>query len=289
MASSTAAEASSSNFCYPDHQSAAHLMGQISGGHHDGGPDPIFSNLTQNMDLIGFGAKSNLMAVNSDPGNWQESKLFVDDSSLRCVFPCEGNERPSQGLSLSLSSADPSSIGLQPFELRPMSNQQDHNHHQEMRFGSTSSRHQHHGSVFGKSPLVMQTQVGQFQLRSSKYLGPVQELLSEFCSLGTDGTRQPSNTDQTQAKQKIQKPSKQWEEDANGSNVSSSSNGKTQSLSSLEFMELQKRKTKLLLLLEEVCICTRRMFPFLFFSFLLCSSLSPFLLSATREPNLLSL
>ncbi|VFQ68033.1 unnamed protein product [Cuscuta campestris] len=48
-----------------------------------------------------------------------------DDSStstLRCVFPCEGNERPSQGLSLSLSSANPSAIGLQPFELRAANN-----------------------------------------------------------------------------------------------------------------------------------------------------------------------
>ncbi|KAK4787375.1 hypothetical protein SAY86_011208 [Trapa natans] len=223
MASSTAAEAANSNFCYPDHQSAAtHLMGQIAGG-----PDPsIFSNL---------------MAVNNDPVNWQqESKIFVDDSSLRCVFPCEGNERPSQGLSLSLSSADPSSIGLQPFELRPMSNQ-------------------HHGSVFGKSPVVMNmmqaAQVGQIQLRSSKYQGPAQELLNEFCSLGTDSAinkHQQSDTDD-QTKQKTQKPNKQWDEDANGNIVSSSSNGKTDHpLSSLEFMELQKRKTKLLLLLEEV-------------------------------------
>ncbi|KAK4794729.1 hypothetical protein SAY86_012723 [Trapa natans] len=224
MASSTAAESASSNFCYPVHQlGAAHLMGQIPGG-----PDPS--------------SFSNIVAVYNDPVNWQqESKLYVDDSSLRCVFPCKGNERPSQGLSLSLSSADPSSIGLQPFELRPMSNQP-------------------HGSVFGKSPVEMNmiqaAQIGKIQLRSSKYLGPVQELVNEFCSLGSDSaannTQQQSHTDD-QTRQKTQKPNKQWDEDANGNNASSSSNGRTHHpLSSLEFVELQKRKTKLLLLLEEV-------------------------------------
>ncbi|GKD94765.1 hypothetical protein Tco_1374602, partial [Tanacetum coccineum] len=53
----------------------------------------------------------------------------LDESSLqRCVLiPCEPNERPSQGLSLSLSSTNPSTIGIQPFELvRP---QQQHHHH----------------------------------------------------------------------------------------------------------------------------------------------------------------
>ncbi|KAG6409298.1 hypothetical protein SASPL_127335 [Salvia splendens] len=64
-----------------------------------------------------------------------------------CVFSCEGNERPSQGLSLSLSSSNPSSIGLQAFELR---------------FGPSNFSH----------------------VNNSKYLSPAQELLFEFCNLG---------------------------------------------------------------------------------------------------------
>ncbi|OWM72071.1 hypothetical protein CDL15_Pgr017954 [Punica granatum] len=242
MASSTAAEVAN-NFCYPDHHSAAaaHFVGHIPAGY-----DPIFSNMTQNVDMIGFGMKNGLVGVNHDSGNWQENKLFVDDSSIRCVFPCEGNERPSQGLSLSLSSADPSSIGLQQFELRPANNNQQ-DHHHEMR----DHHHQQHASTFGKSP-ALQGQVGQLQLRSSKYLGPVQELLNEFCSLETNITKQQGNTDQTPTKPKTQRANKQWEDINNGGNLSSSSNPKNQSLSSLEFLELQKRKTKLLSLLEEV-------------------------------------
>lgn len=238
MATPTAAEAAN-GFCYPDHQPAAgaHLVGQIPPGYHQGA-DTIFSNL---------------MAVNNGSANWQESEA----TSTGFVFPCGSNERPSQGLSLSLSSADPLPIGLQPFQLRPLSNNQDHN--QEIGFGSTGLRdhhHQHHGLVFGKSPLL-QGQVGQFQLRSSKYLGPVQELLNEFCSLGTHSTKQQSNNDQTQTMQKTQKPDKKREEDNNGSNVSSSSSAKNQPLSALELMELQKRKAKLLSLLDEVCICSQ--------------------------------
>nr|KYP65661.1 Homeobox protein BEL1 isogeny [Cajanus cajan] len=134
---------------------------------------------------------------------WQENRLMVDDSSLRCVFPCEGNERPSQGLSLSLSSTNPSSIGLQSFELRQTS-------------------HQQHLSDFG-----------HFLIKNSKFLVPAQELLNEFCSLGT------KENDVAKIK------NKQWEEGGGGSS-------KNHSLSSLEFVELQKRKTRLLSLLEEV-------------------------------------
>lgn len=41
------------------------------------------------------------LIVGAETGPWQENRLLVDDSSYRCVFPCEENERPSQGLSLS--------------------------------------------------------------------------------------------------------------------------------------------------------------------------------------------
>jgi hypothetical protein len=70
-------------------------------------------------------------------------------------------------------------------------------------------------------------------------MGPTQDLLNEFCSLGTK---------QGDAlKQKLHKP-KQWDDDQNGSS------SRKQSLQSLEFIELQKRKTKLLSMLEEVYV-----------------------------------
>ncbi|KAL0312561.1 UNVERIFIED_CONTAM: Homeobox protein BEL1 [Sesamum radiatum] len=142
------------------------------------------------------------------------------DPSLRsCVFPCEGNERPSQGLSLSLSSSNPSSIGLQSFEFRQQ--------HEDLRFGPSSSR-----------SVNVQGQQHQSQIvRNSKYLGPAQELLNEFCNLGT------KETDKSSSKIKVQKMSGEWQdEDA----------AKKQSLYSLDLLELQRRKTKLLQMLEEV-------------------------------------
>ncbi|KAG2677200.1 hypothetical protein I3760_12G087800 [Carya illinoinensis] len=181
-----------------------------------------------------------------DSGAWQENRLLVDDSSLRCVFPCEGNERPSQGLSLSLCSSNPSSIGVQSFELRH-TNHRHQDQHDDLRFIASSSR----DGFCGKSSTIQQEQIrqdgslvkastlhqGQFQLRNSKYLTPAQELLNEFCSLGT------KQTDPLQ--QKAHK-AKQWNEDTG------SSSSRKQALYSLEYMELQKRKTKLLSMLEEV-------------------------------------
>jgi len=150
----------------------------------------------------------------SSSHQWQQ----VDDSSLRCVFPCEGNERPSQGLSLSLSSTNPSSIGLQSFELRHTTN--------------------HH--------LQDQGYQGHFLLKNSKFLVPAQELLNEFCSL--ESTKQNDLVLQKQKSQKFNNK-QSWEDDNNNGGSSSSIK---QSLTSVEFVELQKRKTKLLSMLEEV-------------------------------------
>lgn len=150
-----------------------------------------------------------------------QNRLLVDDPSLRCVFTCEGNERPSQGLSLSLNSSNPSSIGLQSFELR----QND-----DLRFGPSSSR-----SVNIQQHSQMQGQYSH--IRNSKYLGPAQELLNEFCNLGT------KQTDNTSKLMKAQKNSEWQDENAI----------KKQSLYSLDLLELQRRKTKLLHMLEEVC------------------------------------
>ncbi|KAK7369715.1 hypothetical protein VNO80_11758 [Phaseolus coccineus] len=178
-----------------------------------------------------------------DSAPWQENRLMLDDSSLRCVFPCEGNERPSQGLSLSLSSTNPSSIGLQSFELRQT------NHHQHL--SDFVSRE----GYFGKSISAQQQQQmlqdgymspnkaaniyqGHFLIKNSKFLVPAQLLLNEFCSLGTK--------ENDVQKQKHSQKNK-WEEGNSGGGSS-----KNHSLSSLEFVELQKRKTRLLSMLEEV-------------------------------------
>ncbi|PON42600.1 Knotted like homeodomain transcription factor [Parasponia andersonii] len=193
-------------------------------------------------------------------GAWaQENRFLVDDSSLRCVFPCEGNEKPSQGLSLTLNSANPSSIGLQSFELRQTNHHHQQDHHDHMRFISSNSRDGFFGKLANIQPQQMNINInqdgflgksvnlhhqGQFQLRNSKYLNPAQELLNEFCGLGTKHT-------DLMTKQKSEKKSKLWDDQVNNGS-SGASSSKKQSLHSLEFMELQKRKTKLLSMLEEV-------------------------------------
>ncbi|KAK7308966.1 hypothetical protein RJT34_05337 [Clitoria ternatea] len=194
---------------------------------------------------------------------WQENnnnsnRLFLDDSPLRCVFSCEGNERPSQGLSLSLSSTNPSTIGLQSFELRHTTTP----HHPDFVISSSSRE-----GYFGKSVttsnvqqqqhLLLQDgymsannkatniyQDGHFLLKNSKYLVPAQDLLNEFCSLGTKQS--------DDVLQKVKSLHKKWEEDNNNNNNNSVGSSKKHSLTSLEFVELQKRKTKLLSMLEEV-------------------------------------
>ncbi|XP_039022871.1 homeobox protein BEL1 homolog isoform X2 [Hibiscus syriacus] len=248
---------SSTGFCYSDVSSGnstmqTHMASQIHGFESN----PEMFNLTTGMEMIGFSkqgdtnmamwkgffnkhgnntsgpSSSSSKAVNEsttdfyqhefhkpefttgsenlivgpEPSTWQENRLLVDDSSLRCVIPCEGNERPSQGLSLSLSSSNPTSLGLQSFELR----QTSHGNHE-----------------------------GQFQLRSSKYLDPAKELLNEFCSLGVKQC--------DISKQKQTRKNKQWDDDDDGANSS-----RKQSLYSLDYSELQRRKTKMLSMLEEV-------------------------------------
>ncbi|KAI4326915.1 hypothetical protein L6164_019433, partial [Bauhinia variegata] len=89
----------------------------------------------------------------------------------------------------------------------------------------------------GKSAVNLYHGQGHFLLKNSKYLVPAQDLLNEFCSLET----RPGDI----LKHKSQK-NKQSEED------SDSGSSKKHVLSSLELVELQKRKTKLLSMLEEV-------------------------------------
>ncbi|XP_028802426.1 homeobox protein BEL1 homolog isoform X2 [Neltuma alba] len=193
-------------------------------------------------DLIVGGAPNH---HDSSSTAWPDNRLLVDDSSLRCVFPCEGNERPSQGLSLSLSSNNPLSIGLQSFELRQTNN---HHHHQNQPdFVSSTSgdklllgksvNHPHHHQQQQEAGNLYQ---GHFLLKNSKYLVAAQELLNEFCSLGT------KQSDIVKQKSSSSQKNQQWEDD-NGIGPS-----KKHPVGSLEFIELQKRKTRLLSMLEEV-------------------------------------
>ncbi|KAL5995093.1 hypothetical protein ACLOJK_025151 [Asimina triloba] len=168
--------------------------------------------------------------------SWDENRFpAADDSSLRCVFPCEAaNERPNQGLSLSLCPNRPSAISLQqPFELR------ETNHQNDLRFISPNSR----DGFFAKptelsqqqSALVLGSPQQLHQLKNSKYLHPAQELLNEFCSIGA---KQSAHNG---LKNKPTKAS-QWEE---GSSL------KNPALFSFDLLELQKRKAKLVSMLEE--------------------------------------
>ncbi|XP_051137666.1 homeobox protein BEL1 homolog [Andrographis paniculata] len=132
-----------------------------------------------------------------------------DPYSLRsCVFPCEGNERPSQGLSLSLNSSNPSRVTLQSFELR---------HHQQL-----SQQGQYYGFI-----------------RSSRYLKPAQDLLTEFCSLGMIKRSEDDDDNNDTPKTTTIK-------------VRDDDDVAKQSLHSLDLYDLQIRKTKLIQMLEEV-------------------------------------
>ncbi|XP_076961145.1 homeobox protein BEL1 homolog, partial [Bidens hawaiensis] len=177
---------------------------------------------------------------------------FDELSSLqRCVsIPCEPNERPSKGLSLSLSSTNPSSIGLQAFELVRQS--QNHHHNHQGHYGKPMAMYEQHDQdeILRQSGSIImnctdQHESSQFNLRSSKYLVQAQDLLYEFCSLGTK-----QNDHSTKAKAKAQRTNQcQDHDNLNNMNASYSKNI---ALNSLEFLELQNRKSKLLQMLNEV-------------------------------------
>lgn len=270
---------SSTSFSYsdvvPHHLGVTHLQNFDS--------NPEIYNLNSGIEMIGFQPKpQNLMGLTPQEQQQQEMG-FMDDSSLRpCVFPCEGNERPSQGLSLSLSSSNPSTISLQSFELR-----NNHPfHHQRFNLSSLSSNSRdgflgksqsfHHqqeqqqqeaflmksvvggGTCSGGSNMSMQFEV----MRNSKYIRPAQELLNEFCNLGT----KHNDDDSIRKKQQSKKNKEKWEfEDGeddgnhnrntnnnNNNNNNNASSSSSSSLYGVSLLELQKRKTKLLGMLEEL-------------------------------------
>ncbi|KAG1362390.1 homeobox protein BEL1 [Cocos nucifera] len=183
---------------------------------------------------LSHSSNENLMVTADNPvttmmNSWQRSnRMLVEDSSLRCLLPTDGNQQPSKGLSLSLCNPEPSEAvaGME------QSFRQQHL--------STNSRDE----LFPKSTEVLedrrifpQSYQQVQQLKHSKYLIPAQELLNEFCSLGTG---------RSSSKHKSHKTN-QWEEGGSSSNSSWN-----QSLYSLDIIELQKKKAELLSMLEEV-------------------------------------
>ncbi|XP_021754214.1 homeobox protein BEL1 homolog [Chenopodium quinoa] len=287
---------SSTSFCYSD----VHNLGVTHLQNFESNPE--IYNLTSGIEMIGFQPKpqsliSGVAQQEEQRQRHQQQEMgFIDDSSLRpCVFPCEGNERPSQGLSLSLSSSNPSTISLQSFELRhnlphhgqrfdlssPSSNTRDgflgksqsfHHLQQEQ----DEQHQQQQQGFFGKSVVVdgSSTSGGgggsmsiQFEMmRNSKYMGPTQELLSEFCNLGTK-----DYDDDLQRKLSKKKNKEQLDFEGGGNdnnddrshnpnnnnnnnnnNNASSSSNVNPSLYGVSLLELQKRKTKLLTMLEKL-------------------------------------
>ena len=258
---------SPTSFCYSDVVPHHHHLGQ------NFDPNPEIYNLNSGIEMIGFQPK----AVNThhhdhhNHGDENPSEMvitsasqqmgFMEDCSSRpCVFPCERNERPSQGLSLSLSSTYPSTISLQSFELR-------HNHHQRFSLSSPSStsrdgflhhHHQEQSQVFlGKSVVGGSTNMNlQFDelIRNSKYMEPAQQLLNEFCNLGNPDD--PNKGKKAQSR----KNKEQWHLDEGdvdhqnpqNNNASSCSSSRNNALYGVNLMELQKRKTNLLGMLEQV-------------------------------------
>ncbi|PIA34281.1 hypothetical protein AQUCO_03800103v1 [Aquilegia coerulea] len=160
----------------------------------------------------------------------------VDGSSMRSIdYSCDERPNSTQGLSLSLCSN----------ELR---GQTSHQQQQDGFFGrsisfqnQTPAEEEHilqDGFMGSKATAGSSNQ--HFQLKNSVYFTPAQELLNEFCSLG-------AKLNDQKKKKKPQKTN-QWEEE----NGLGSSRNKQPSLNSLDLLDLQKRKARLLSMLEEV-------------------------------------
>ncbi|MCD9560590.1 hypothetical protein HAX54_019307 [Datura stramonium] len=139
-----------------------------------------------------------------------------------------------QGLSLSLSST------LQHLEAAAKVEEL----REEMLFFNQGSQNHHHHVGFGSSPLGLVN-----VLRNSKYAKPAQELLEEFCSVGRGQlfkkvNKVPRNKDTTSASNN---PT-----GSNNNNNSSSSKDIPPNLSAADRLDHQRRKVKLLSMLDEV-------------------------------------
>ncbi|KAL8207819.1 hypothetical protein R6Q57_007231 [Mikania cordata] len=221
----------------------------------------FFSFEQHNSDLFWKASSlssSSKPAITAGAGGFSQ----FDDQSYhqRCaLIPCEAHEKPSQGLSLSLSSANPSTIGIQSFEIvRPSQSHHNHNYNHHHQWKPMYTTHEQHDDMMTddqdqllrKTATIMNTgsgaaryQTAQYNLRSSRYLVPAQDLLNEFCNLRTK-----ENDRSTKAKTPRTNQC-QDQVDLNDMNADSSKN---MPLNSLEFLELQKRKSKLLQMLDEV-------------------------------------
>ncbi|KAE8712888.1 BEL1-like homeodomain protein 4 [Hibiscus syriacus] len=210
--------------------------------------NPEIFNLTTGMEMIGHSKNLEQQQGDTNMATWfnkhgnnpSSSKEIMSQPPISINISSTSRSsqlgylkiRPSQGLSLSLSSSNSTGIGLQSFELRQTSHG-NYDEADDMRFIGSSSR----DGFFEKTGNLHHR--GQFQLRSSKYLDPAKDLLNEFCSLGIKQF--------DASKQKQTQNTKQWDNDDD-----EASSSRKQSLYSLDFSELQRRKTKLLSMLEEV-------------------------------------
>lgn len=185
--------------------------------------------------LICRSSNENLMvtadtaATTTTMNSWQRpNRMLVEDSSLRCLFPNVANQQPIRELSLSLCNPEPSEsiVGMDHPILQ-----------QHVPINSRDELFPKSADLLQDSRFSQQFYQQPRQLKSSKFLIPAQELLNEFCSLGGAGNS---------SKQKSCKANL-WEEGGSSSNSS-----RNQSLYSFDILELQKRKAKLLSMLEEV-------------------------------------
>lgn len=210
--------ATPSGYCYSDASSSDHHQ------------NPQIYNLTAAMEFIGFPSKNlinhhqhiNDLTANHhetimvSPLSWnhqQQNRIGVDDpSSVRYVFSAEANERQSQG-SLSLSLTSSNP---------PTTNLQS-------RFGqSSSSMSENH---------YRQMMQQQFQIRNSKYLEPAKEFLNQLCNLGTIAS-----------KKKSKESDELHLQDDNNTGIQPPPPPPF----ALDFLELQRKKTKLFQMLQEV-------------------------------------
>ncbi|PAN26193.1 hypothetical protein PAHAL_4G354800 [Panicum hallii] len=121
--------------------------------------------------------------------------------------------------------------------------------------GGSSSLFGHDQQQFAVPPAAVSLQapnnhlpwpsVQPFQLRSSKYLDPVQDLLTDFCSLEVEGDLHAMNG----VNKRAPKAAGKWE-DVEPS--WSSGLWGHPSLSSMDLLELERRKSRLLSMVEEV-------------------------------------
>uniref|UniRef100_A0A1J3FEP1 BEL1-like homeodomain protein 4 n=2 Tax=Noccaea caerulescens TaxID=107243 RepID=A0A1J3FEP1_NOCCA len=174
-----------------------------------------------------------------------------------------------KGLSLSLSSSLEAAAAAKAEEYRSIycaavdgttssSNASAH-HHQYNQFKTllldNNSSHQHHQVVghFGassSSPMAASSSIGGiYTLRNSKYTKPAQELLEEFCSVGRGHVKK------NKLSRNNSNPNTSGCGGGGGGGGSSSSAGATNDtppLSPADRIEHQRRKVKLLSMLEEV-------------------------------------